>query len=203
MTDARKQNVALERPYHEGKWCTKFGWILPSSLGDCVTDRTGDRRTDWRTHGKIMFLSHTQTMKESDVASLVEFRPVVKEECDRQMDVRRTDGWTDAQKNNVLLHSLTMRGSNVASLVEFPPSGLGWDSVTVVPLFWHSLGWVFSIIKINPNSTFKIPTSSLWNKENSVQKHPKYANSCARTDGRMKVLTISQSLFFKKNRGDK
>ena len=28
-------------------------------------------------HGKIMLLTHTLTMRESDVASLVEFRPVV------------------------------------------------------------------------------------------------------------------------------
>ena len=33
--------------------------------------------TDGRTHGKIMLLSHTFTMRGSAVASLVEFRPVV------------------------------------------------------------------------------------------------------------------------------
>ena len=38
---------------------------------------TDDGRTDGRTHGKIMLLSHTPTMRGSDVASLVEFRPVV------------------------------------------------------------------------------------------------------------------------------
>ena len=33
--------------------------------------------TDRWTKGKIMLLSHTLTMKGSDVASLVEFHPVV------------------------------------------------------------------------------------------------------------------------------
>ena len=32
--------------------------------------------------GKIMVLSHTLTMRGKDVASLVEFSPVVKEEMD-------------------------------------------------------------------------------------------------------------------------
>ena len=44
-----------------------------------------------RTPGKIMLLSHTLTMRGSDVASLVEFRLVVSEEiaCG-QMDIRTT-----------------------------------------------------------------------------------------------------------------
>ena len=43
-----------------------------------MTDRwMDDRRTDERTHGKVMLLSHTLTMRGSDVASLVEFCPVV------------------------------------------------------------------------------------------------------------------------------
>ena len=37
--NAQKNNVALSHPYHEGKWCSKFGKILPSGLGgDSVTD---------------------------------------------------------------------------------------------------------------------------------------------------------------------
>ena len=44
------------------------------------------RRTHRRTDAqkKIMFLSHTLNMRGSDVTSLVEFRPVVQEETDRQ-----------------------------------------------------------------------------------------------------------------------
>ena len=38
---------------------------------------TDDGRTDGWTHGKKMLLSHILTMKGSDVASLVEFHPVV------------------------------------------------------------------------------------------------------------------------------
>ena len=64
-----------------------------------MTDRLRDEgRTDRRTQGKTMMLSHTFTMRGSDVASLVEFRPVV--DYDSQMDGRRMHGRTDAQKNN-------------------------------------------------------------------------------------------------------
>ena len=42
-----------------------------------MTDRWADAR---RTNGKVMLLSHTVTMRGSDVAGLVEFRPVVYEE---------------------------------------------------------------------------------------------------------------------------
>ena len=42
-----------------------------------MTDRWTDAR---QTNGKIMLFSHTLTMRGSDVASLVEFRPVVEEE---------------------------------------------------------------------------------------------------------------------------
>ena len=38
------------------------------------------RTTDGRTHGEVMLLSHTLTMRESEIASLVEFRPVFSEE---------------------------------------------------------------------------------------------------------------------------
>ena len=41
-TDARKNNVALAPPLHEGKWCSKFVWISPTGLGgehDGLTDR--------------------------------------------------------------------------------------------------------------------------------------------------------------------
>ena len=36
--------------------------------------------TDGQMHRKIMLLSHTLTMRGSDVASLIEFCPVVKED---------------------------------------------------------------------------------------------------------------------------
>ena len=74
-TDERKNNVALAHSYHERKRCSKFGEILPSGLGgDSVTDRWTDAR---RTNGIIMLFSPILTMRESDVASLVEFRPLV------------------------------------------------------------------------------------------------------------------------------
>ena len=83
-TDAQKINVALTHLYHEGKWCSKFGWIPPIGLGDYMMGRWMD--DGWRTHGKIlMLLSHILTMRGSDVASLVEFRPVVSL-GDRHMD---------------------------------------------------------------------------------------------------------------------
>ena len=43
-----------------------------------MTDRwtDGGRMNEW-THGKIMLLSNTLTMRGSDVANLVDFRPVV------------------------------------------------------------------------------------------------------------------------------
>ena len=50
----------------------------PSGLGDSMTDRWTDiRHTEGQTHGKIVLLPHTLTIRGSDVASLVEFRPVV------------------------------------------------------------------------------------------------------------------------------
>ena len=45
-TDARKNNVALAPPLHEGKWCSKFVWISPTGLGGEHDGRT-DRR--WRS----------------------------------------------------------------------------------------------------------------------------------------------------------
>ena len=43
-----------------------------------MTDRwTDDGRTDGQTDGQIMLLSHNLAMRGSDVAILVEFRPVV------------------------------------------------------------------------------------------------------------------------------
>ena len=43
-----------------------------------MTDKlTDDRRTDGRMHRKIMLLSHTLTMRGSDVARLLEFCSVV------------------------------------------------------------------------------------------------------------------------------
>ena len=46
-----------------------------------MTDRLmDDGRMDGEAHGKIMLLSHTLTIRVSDVTSLVEFRRVVQEE---------------------------------------------------------------------------------------------------------------------------
>ena len=58
---------------------SKFGRIPPSRLdGDCVTDKcTYDGRTDELTHRKIMLLSHSLTIRESSVVSLLEFRQSV------------------------------------------------------------------------------------------------------------------------------
>ena len=43
-----------------------------------MTDKwTDDGRMDGQTHRKIMLLLNSLTMRGSDVASLVEFRPVV------------------------------------------------------------------------------------------------------------------------------
>ena len=69
-TDAQKNNVAIAHPNHEGKWCCKFGWNPPSGLGDSVTDRWTHGKTDAQKN----VAPHTLTMRESDVASLVEFR---------------------------------------------------------------------------------------------------------------------------------
>ena len=45
--DARKSNVTLAHPYHEGKLCSKFGRIPPCGLGgDSVTDGQAVGRTD-------------------------------------------------------------------------------------------------------------------------------------------------------------
>ena len=48
-------------------------------MTDKYTDdrRTDDRCTDGRAHRKIMLLLHTLTIRESDIAGLVENRPVV------------------------------------------------------------------------------------------------------------------------------
>ena len=88
--------------------------------------RDGQMAGRWmqgRTHGKIMLLSHTLTMRGHDVASLVEFRPVVKEEIALQTN-RRTHGRMHGRTHRkimLLLHTLIMRGIDVASLVELRP----------------------------------------------------------------------------------
>ena len=41
-TDPKKNNAALAHPYHEGKSGSKFGRILPSTLGDSMLDRRPD-----------------------------------------------------------------------------------------------------------------------------------------------------------------
>ena len=42
-----------------------------------MTDRWTDTRKDGRTENNVTLLSHTHTIRGSDVASLVEFRLVV------------------------------------------------------------------------------------------------------------------------------
>ena len=81
-----------------------------------MTGRWTDAR---RTNGNIMLLSHTLTMRESDVASFVEFRSAQwfrRRKRDEQKDGRRTHG-----KVMWLSHTLTMRGSGVVNLVKFKP----------------------------------------------------------------------------------
>ena len=62
-----------------------------------------------------MLLSHTLTIRGSDVASLAEFQLG----GDSLMDGGR-DRWNHG-KIMSLSHTLTMKGSDVASLVEFLP----------------------------------------------------------------------------------
>ena len=72
-------------------------------------------------HGKIMLLSHTLTMKGSDVERLVELSPWFRRrQHDRQMDGQLMQGRTHG-KIMLLSHTLTMNGSDVASLVQFCP----------------------------------------------------------------------------------
>ena len=49
-------------------------------------------------HRNIMLVLHTLAMIGSDVASLVEFQPVVWEEIARQTNRQMMDAQTDAQK---------------------------------------------------------------------------------------------------------
>ena len=56
-----------------------------------------------------MLILHTLTIRESDLASSVEFRPVVLEEISYRTNGRTTDARADAQKNNVALSHLTIR----------------------------------------------------------------------------------------------
>ena len=61
--------------------------------GDNVSDKwTDDGGMDGRTHGKMILLSYTLIMRGSDVASLVEFRPMVQEELAWWTDDERTEG---------------------------------------------------------------------------------------------------------------
>ena len=54
-------------------WMNSAQWLR--SMRDRWTDEMDGR--DGRTHGKIMLLSHTLTIRGSDVASSVEFHPMV------------------------------------------------------------------------------------------------------------------------------
>ena len=64
----QKNNVALTHPSYE-KWCSKFGWILASSLGgDSLMDRWMDKGWTDALMEKKMLLSHTFTMRGSDLA---------------------------------------------------------------------------------------------------------------------------------------
>ena len=51
----RADGLVLPHSYHEGRLCSRFGYIPPSGLGaDSVTDRWTDGK---RTNGKTMLLS--------------------------------------------------------------------------------------------------------------------------------------------------
>ena len=64
----------------------------------------------WTDAWKKILLLHTLTIRESNVASSVEFRPVVLEEISYRTNGRTTDARADAQKNNNALSHLTIRG---------------------------------------------------------------------------------------------
>ena len=79
--------------------------------------------TDGRTHRYIMLVSHTLTMRGSDVASLVEFCPCGLGE----MDGRRMHGRTDVRKINVSLAHPYHEGK--WCLADFHPNTLGGDTL--------------------------------------------------------------------------
>ena len=74
-----------------------------------------DGHMDRQTQGKRLFL-HTITMRESDVASLVEFRPVAKEEIAWRTE-GRSDGWMEGRMNggihNIFITFLKKCGDNI------------------------------------------------------------------------------------------
>ena len=80
-TDGWTDGLALAHPYHVERLCSKFGKIPPSGLKGSVMDRwTDSGLMKGQTHGKIILLSYTVTMRRSEIASLVELCPVVSEE---------------------------------------------------------------------------------------------------------------------------
>ena len=97
-TDGRwteRKNNALTHPYHEGRSCSKFGYIPPSNLGgDSVTERWTD---PGRTDAKKMLLSHTH-YHEGSLCSKFGLIPFSCLRADGVMD-----RWMDARKNNVTL----------------------------------------------------------------------------------------------------
>ena len=81
-----------------------------------MTDRwMDDGHSEGRMHRKIMLLSHSLTVRGSNVSSLGGNSLI-----DRWTYDRHTKG---PMHRNImlLLQALTMKGSNVASLVEFHP----------------------------------------------------------------------------------
>ena len=82
-----------------------------------ATDSMADKQMD--------LLSHTFTMIENPVASLVKFYPATLEKI-----ALWTEGWMEG-KITLLLHTLTMGGGgiHVASLVKFCP--LVWEKIAL------------------------------------------------------------------------
>ena len=123
MTVAWKNNVALAHPYHEEKWYSKFGWILPSGLGgDSVMDGWWmHRQMDaWKNSVALAQPYHEGKWWQVWLNSAQWFMGEIEWwTCWRMMDAQK-DGWMHG-KIVLLSHDLTMRGSDVASLVEFRP----------------------------------------------------------------------------------
>ena len=109
-----KNNVVLTHPNHEGKWCSKFGWIRPNGLGKIVWWTDGQPADAWKNNVALAHLYH-----EGKWCSKFCWIPPSGLGGDSVMD-RHMDRQTH-RKIMLLSHTLTMRGIDAESLVEFHP----------------------------------------------------------------------------------